>query len=107
MGRAGGTRGRGIRRAQSTQTSLASGFNRGAVFRAAAAVLSQSLSKESQESRRRKKRVEEAREILQLGTRLGMTCEGKEAEVIHRIVQMEQQDEERLVKEIGGVLGQT
>ncbi|THG03069.1 hypothetical protein TEA_009123 [Camellia sinensis var. sinensis] len=107
MGGAGGTRGRGKRRTQSTQTSFVSGFNRGAVFRAAAAVLSQSVSKESQESRRRKKRVEEAREILQLGKRLGMNCEGKEAEVIQRIVQMEQQDEERLVKEIGGVLGQT
>ncbi|XP_028089322.1 uncharacterized protein LOC114289755 [Camellia sinensis] len=105
MGSAGGTRGRGKRRAQSTQTSFVSGFNRGAVLRAAAAALSQSLSKESQERRRRKKRVEEANEILQLGNRLGMNCEGKEAEVLQRIVEMEQQDEDRLAKEIGGVLG--
>lgn len=72
---------------------------------AAAAALSHSLSKESQERRRRKKRVEEANEILQLGNRLGMNCEGKEAEVLQRIVEMEQQDEDRLAKEIGGVLG--
>ncbi|CAL5345030.1 unnamed protein product [Camellia sinensis] len=85
MGRAGGTRGRGKRKAQSTQTSFVSGFNRGAVLRAAAAALSQSLSKESQERRRRKKRVEEASETLQLGNRLGMNCEGKEAEVLQRI----------------------
>lgn len=51
--------------------------------------------------------MEEARATLQLGQRLGMSCEGKETEVIQRIVQLEQQDEERFEKEIGGVLGKT
>ncbi|KAI7986760.1 Receptor-like protein 9a [Camellia lanceoleosa] len=94
MGRVGGTSGTGERRANRSQTLFVSGFQRGAVFRATAAVLAQSISNESQVSRRRKKSVEEARATVQLGRRLGMSCEGKEAEVIQRLVLLEQQDEE-------------
>ncbi|KAL7228265.1 hypothetical protein ACSBR2_007052 [Camellia fascicularis] len=104
LGGYGGTRGKGKRRVQRKQTSFLSGFQRGAIFRAAATVLSHSLSNESQLSRRRKKSVEKARALVNVW---GMNCEGKESEVIQRIIQLELQDEERFKKGKWGVLGQT
>lgn len=89
---------------QRTQTFFSNGFKRGAVFRAAAAALSCSISQDSQLSRKRKMMIEEARATLPVGKSLGMNCDGKEVEVIQKIVQLEIQDEDRFVKGKGGGL---
>ncbi|THG21876.1 hypothetical protein TEA_021216 [Camellia sinensis var. sinensis] len=97
-GKKGGSRGRGKRGVHRNVASFSGGFQRGALLRAAAAVLSHSQSQNSRSSRRRKLAIEEAHATLQLGKRLGMNCEGKENEVVQKIVELELQDAERFDK---------
>ncbi|THG05886.1 hypothetical protein TEA_030110 [Camellia sinensis var. sinensis] len=97
-GKEGGSRGRGRRRVHRNVASFSGSFQRGALLRAAVVALSHSQSQNSRSSRRRKLAIEEAHATLQLGKRLGMNCEGKENEVVQKIVELELQDAERFDK---------
>ncbi|KAI8003224.1 hypothetical protein LOK49_LG08G01813 [Camellia lanceoleosa] len=69
-------------------------FNKGVLLRAATKALSDSISLSSSSSRGRFL-LNEAQATLQIGNLLGINCEGKEAEVIEKIMELETQDLER------------
>ncbi|GMQ06319.1 hypothetical protein CsSME_00050954 [Camellia sinensis var. sinensis] len=69
-------------------------FNKGVLLRAATKALSDSISLSSCSSKGRFL-LNEAQATLQIGNLLGINCEGKEAEVIEKIMELETQDLER------------
>ncbi|GMP41796.1 hypothetical protein CsSME_00011769 [Camellia sinensis var. sinensis] len=69
-------------------------FNKGVLLRAATKALSDSISLSSS-SRKGRFLLNEAQATLQIGNLLGINCEGKEAEVIEKIMELETQDLER------------
>lgn len=97
----GGTGGRrlGKRRLNRKGYPYLTLFHRGAIFRAAATAISQSLSQKSQASRlsrRRRKLLEEAQGTITLGKSLGINFEGKESEVMSKLVDLEVRDAQRV-----------
>lgn len=75
---------------------LPKSFNRGAIFRAVAATISNSLSINSELSRGSRRLIMEARATVQMGKSLGINFEGKEDEAIEKIIHMERKDLERI-----------
>lgn len=75
---------------------LPQSFNRGAIFRATAAALSNSLSIKSESSSRSRRLIKEAKATVQMGQSLGINFEGKEVEAIEKIVKMESKDLEKI-----------
>ena len=69
-------------------------INKGVLLRAATKALSDSISLSSSSSRGRFL-LNEAQATLQIVNLLGINCEGKEAEVIEKIMELETQDLER------------
>ncbi|GMP56127.1 hypothetical protein CsSME_00020715 [Camellia sinensis var. sinensis] len=69
-------------------------FNKGVLLRAATKALSDSISLSSSSGKGRSL-LNEAQATLQIGNLLGINCEGKEAEVIEKIMELETQDLER------------
>ncbi|KAL7206344.1 hypothetical protein ACSBR2_019119 [Camellia fascicularis] len=81
------------------------GFQRGAIFRATAAAVASSLSSSQNQSRSsRRKLIEEAKSTLKVGAILGLQYQGREEEVVNKIVELEENDVERLA-EAGGENG--
>ncbi|KAF5934418.1 hypothetical protein HYC85_030589 [Camellia sinensis] len=70
-------------------------FQKGAIFRAAAAVISLSVE-QSLNSRRRNKFLSEAQATMEVGKILGLNCEGKEQKVISKLIELEEKDLERI-----------
>ncbi|KAI8023293.1 Protein EXPORTIN 1A [Camellia lanceoleosa] len=73
------------------------GFHRGAIFRAAAVVMSSTLSVSSG-GYKHKLSQNEAQATVKMGKDLGIEMGGYEENVIQKIMEMENQDEERLAK---------
>ncbi|XP_028085934.1 uncharacterized protein LOC114292187 [Camellia sinensis] len=71
------------------------GFQRGALVRAAALASLSSLSI-SNNLRKQRKIRKEAEDTVQLGMTLGLAMNGKEAEVVERVIQMEVEDMDRV-----------
>ncbi|KAI8000984.1 hypothetical protein LOK49_LG09G02053 [Camellia lanceoleosa] len=79
-----------------------SGFQRGAIFRAAASAISSSMSVSSGAYRQILSR-NEAQETVKLGKALGIEIGGNDESVIQKIMVMEKQDEDRVPKK--GIIG--
>ncbi|KAI7996302.1 hypothetical protein LOK49_LG10G01353 [Camellia lanceoleosa] len=67
----------------------------GAVLRAAAATKSLQASQTSS-SQRRRNILKEAHDTIEVGKALGLNCEGKEEEVVAKIMELEEKDLERI-----------
>ncbi|CAL5380747.1 unnamed protein product [Camellia sinensis] len=93
---------RKMRKLRSTH-QFCQGFHRGAIFRAAAAVMSSSLSISSGAYKQILSR-NEAQETVKMGKVLGIDFGVNEESVIHKVSEMDRQDEERLTKKgVNGV----
>ncbi|XP_028126943.1 uncharacterized protein LOC114323538 [Camellia sinensis] len=71
------------------------GFQRGALFRAsavAAAAATSLSSSQSHATQRRKNLMEEAQSTVKIGKLLGLQCQGKEDELVNKIVELEESD---------------
>ncbi|GMP49356.1 hypothetical protein CsSME_00016367 [Camellia sinensis var. sinensis] len=77
------------------------GFQRGAIFRAAAAAISSSLSQTSRLSKH-DMLVNEAQATIRVGQSLGIDFEGKDDEVMRKIIEMEENDMEQAADKSDG-----
>ncbi|GMP90163.1 hypothetical protein CsSME_00041421 [Camellia sinensis var. sinensis] len=75
---------------------LPKSFNRGAIFRATTATISNSLSFNSESNRRRGRLIKEAKATVQMGKSLGIDFGGNEANVVEKIIQLECSNLERI-----------
>lgn len=94
-----GGRSKGKRRPNCKGQPFPNFFQRGTIFRAAAAAISLSISQKNQLSRlsrRRRKLLDEAQDTIHLGKSLGIKFEGKESEVMSKLVDMEVRDAQRV-----------